>query len=166
MFRFCGMSLMVHDFTGERRSKEREEPRPPLGPMIEEYNHGKEFPTLKSLPGLRFRRRADPRESSKLSAPDVFMMLMMCFICLSCFVKPNIICYLSFLFREVMGQVLEQQCVQGYFSGTSAGLETLLKRSQFTHLDRGQAHMLIHSSRVISVDLRKIIGVVVGEKEQ
>lgn len=33
--------------------------------MIEEYNHGKEFPKLKSLPGLRFRRRADPRESSK-----------------------------------------------------------------------------------------------------
>lgn len=40
-----------------------EEPRAPLAPMIEEYNHGKEFPTLKSLPGLRFRRRADPRES-------------------------------------------------------------------------------------------------------
>ncbi|XP_040908285.1 pre-mRNA cleavage complex 2 protein Pcf11 isoform X2 [Toxotes jaculatrix] len=52
------------DRQGERRSKEREELRPPLGPMIEEYNHGKEFPTLKSLPGLRFRRRADPRESS------------------------------------------------------------------------------------------------------
>ncbi|XP_053188224.1 pre-mRNA cleavage complex 2 protein Pcf11 [Scomber japonicus] len=50
---------------GERRSKEHEEPRPPLGPMIEEYNHGKEFPTLKSLPGLRFRRRADPREPSE-----------------------------------------------------------------------------------------------------
>ncbi|XP_035480322.2 pre-mRNA cleavage complex 2 protein Pcf11 [Scophthalmus maximus] len=49
----------------ERRSKEREESRPPLGPMIEEYNHGQEFPTLKSLPGLRFRRRADPRESSE-----------------------------------------------------------------------------------------------------
>ncbi|KAK5858126.1 hypothetical protein PBY51_002292 [Eleginops maclovinus] len=48
----------------ERRGKE-EEPRPPLGPMIEEYNHGKEFPTLKSLPGLRFRRRADPREPSE-----------------------------------------------------------------------------------------------------
>ncbi|XP_044225973.1 pre-mRNA cleavage complex 2 protein Pcf11 isoform X1 [Thunnus albacares] len=53
------------DRQGERRSKEREEPRPPLGPMIEEYNHGKEFPTLKSLPGLRFRRRADPRESKR-----------------------------------------------------------------------------------------------------
>nr|XP_046267196.1 pre-mRNA cleavage complex 2 protein Pcf11 [Scatophagus argus] len=53
------------DRQGERRSKEREETRPPLGPMIEEYNHGKEFPTLKSLPGLRFRRRADPRESSE-----------------------------------------------------------------------------------------------------
>ncbi|XP_060941395.1 pre-mRNA cleavage complex 2 protein Pcf11 isoform X2 [Limanda limanda] len=51
--------------TGERRSKEREEARPPLGPMIEEYNHGKEFPTLKSLPGLRFRRRADPRDASE-----------------------------------------------------------------------------------------------------
>ncbi|KAI4795448.1 hypothetical protein KUCAC02_031414 [Chaenocephalus aceratus] len=50
---------------GERRSKEAEEPRPPLGPMIEEYNHGKEFPTLKSLPGLRFRRRADPREPAE-----------------------------------------------------------------------------------------------------
>nr|XP_020489062.1 LOW QUALITY PROTEIN: pre-mRNA cleavage complex 2 protein Pcf11 [Labrus bergylta] len=49
----------------ERRSKEREEPHPPTGPMIEEYNHGKEFPTLKSLPGLRFRRRADPRESTE-----------------------------------------------------------------------------------------------------
>ncbi|XP_042371896.1 pre-mRNA cleavage complex 2 protein Pcf11-like, partial [Plectropomus leopardus] len=34
--------------------------------MIEEYHHGaKEFPPLKSLPGLRFRRRADPRESSE-----------------------------------------------------------------------------------------------------
>ncbi|CAJ1063639.1 pre-mRNA cleavage complex 2 protein Pcf11 isoform X2 [Xyrichtys novacula] len=50
---------------GERRSKEPEEPRPPPGPMIEEYNHGKEFPTLKSLPGLRFRRRADPREAAE-----------------------------------------------------------------------------------------------------
>lgn len=49
--------------TGERRSKELEELRAPLAPMIEEYNHGKEFPKLKSLPGLRFRRRADPRES-------------------------------------------------------------------------------------------------------
>ncbi|KAM9333156.1 pre-mRNA cleavage complex 2 protein Pcf11-like [Pholidichthys leucotaenia] len=48
----------------ERRSKERDDPRPPLAPMIEEYNHGKEFPTLKSMPELRFRRRADPRESS------------------------------------------------------------------------------------------------------
>lgn len=47
----------------ERRSKERDDPRPPLAPMIEDYNHGKEFPTLKSLPGLRFRRRADPRDS-------------------------------------------------------------------------------------------------------
>ncbi|XP_026183584.1 pre-mRNA cleavage complex 2 protein Pcf11 [Mastacembelus armatus] len=53
------------DRPGERRSKEREEPRAPPGPMIEEYNHGKEFPPLKSLPGLRFRRRADPRESSE-----------------------------------------------------------------------------------------------------
>ena len=53
---------------GERRSKEREEPpapQQPPAPMIEEYNHGKEFPTLKSLPGLRFRKRADPRDSSK-----------------------------------------------------------------------------------------------------
>ncbi|XP_070838622.1 pre-mRNA cleavage complex 2 protein Pcf11 isoform X1 [Chaetodon trifascialis] len=58
-------SRAPRDRQGERRSKEREEPRPPLGPMIEEYNHGKEFPTLKSLPGLRFRRRADPRESKR-----------------------------------------------------------------------------------------------------
>ncbi|XP_044077254.1 pre-mRNA cleavage complex 2 protein Pcf11 isoform X2 [Siniperca chuatsi] len=58
-------SRAPRDRQGERRSKEREEPRPPLGPMIEEYNHGKEFPTLKSLPGLRFRRRADPREPSE-----------------------------------------------------------------------------------------------------
>ncbi|KAM4547606.1 pre-mRNA cleavage complex 2 protein Pcf11 [Fundulus diaphanus] len=50
---------------GERRSKEREEARPPLAPMVEEYNHGKEFPKLKSLPGLRFRRRADPAEPSE-----------------------------------------------------------------------------------------------------
>lgn len=62
------MSVWLMTLTGERRSKEREEPRPPLGPMIEEYNHGKEFPTLKSLPGLRFRRRADPRESSESAA--------------------------------------------------------------------------------------------------
>ncbi|XP_068454962.1 pre-mRNA cleavage complex 2 protein Pcf11 [Clinocottus analis] len=48
------------DWQAERRSKEREEPR-----LIEEYNHGKEFPALKSLPGLRFRRRADPREPSE-----------------------------------------------------------------------------------------------------
>ncbi|XP_031173245.1 pre-mRNA cleavage complex 2 protein Pcf11 isoform X2 [Sander lucioperca] len=58
-------SQAARDRPGERRSKELEEPRPPLGPMIEEYNHGKEFPTLKSLPGLRFRRRADPREPSE-----------------------------------------------------------------------------------------------------
>ncbi|KAI3374052.1 hypothetical protein L3Q82_022618 [Scortum barcoo] len=58
-------SRATRDRPGERRSKEREDPLPPLGPMIEEYNHGKEFPTLKSLPGLRFRRRADPRESSE-----------------------------------------------------------------------------------------------------
>ncbi|XP_037322836.2 pre-mRNA cleavage complex 2 protein Pcf11 isoform X1 [Pungitius pungitius] len=48
------------DRQGERRSKEHDEPR-----LIEEYNHGKEFPPLKSLPGLRFRRRADPREPSE-----------------------------------------------------------------------------------------------------
>lgn len=53
---------------GERRSKERDELLPPLGPMIEEYNHGKEFPALKSLPGLRFTRRANPRETSKSAA--------------------------------------------------------------------------------------------------
>ncbi|XP_034405595.1 pre-mRNA cleavage complex 2 protein Pcf11 [Cyclopterus lumpus] len=53
-------SRAPRDRQGERRSKEREEPR-----LIEEYNHGKEFPALKSLPGLRFRRRADPREPSE-----------------------------------------------------------------------------------------------------
>ncbi|KAK2882275.1 pre-mRNA cleavage complex 2 protein Pcf11 [Channa argus] len=53
------------DRPGDRRSKECEEPRPPLAPMIEDYNHGKEFPNLKSLQGLRFRRRADPRESNE-----------------------------------------------------------------------------------------------------
>ncbi|KAM4620686.1 pre-mRNA cleavage complex 2 protein Pcf11 isoform 2-T2 [Polymixia lowei] len=55
------------DRQGDRHSKEREDQpaQQPQGPMIEEYNHGKEFPTLKSLPGLRFRRRADPRESSE-----------------------------------------------------------------------------------------------------
>ncbi|XP_029375378.1 pre-mRNA cleavage complex 2 protein Pcf11 [Echeneis naucrates] len=53
------------DRPGERRSKEQEEARPPIGPMIEEYNHGKQFPALKSLPGLRFRRLADPREPSE-----------------------------------------------------------------------------------------------------
>ncbi|KAM9700007.1 LOW QUALITY PROTEIN: uncharacterized protein ACNS7B_003435, partial [Menidia menidia] len=50
------------DRPGERRSKEREEPP---GPMIEDYNHGKAFPALKTLPGLRFRRRADPKEASE-----------------------------------------------------------------------------------------------------
>ncbi|KAK7925139.1 hypothetical protein WMY93_007449 [Mugilogobius chulae] len=29
-----------------------------------DYNHGKEFPPLKSLPGLRFKRRADPRDTA------------------------------------------------------------------------------------------------------
>ncbi|XP_069565763.1 pre-mRNA cleavage complex 2 protein Pcf11 isoform X2 [Brachyistius frenatus] len=58
-------SRTPRDRPGERRSKEHDETRAPLAPMIEEYNHGKEFPTLKSLPGLRFRRRADPRESSE-----------------------------------------------------------------------------------------------------
>ncbi|PWA24396.1 hypothetical protein CCH79_00011860 [Gambusia affinis] len=52
---------------GERRSKEREEVRTPLAPMVEEYNHGKEFPKLK---GLRFRRRDRPGDSSK-SRPEV-----------------------------------------------------------------------------------------------
>ncbi|XP_072317852.1 pre-mRNA cleavage complex 2 protein Pcf11 isoform X2 [Eucyclogobius newberryi] len=46
---------------GERRSKERDEPPQP---MIEDYNHGKEFPPLKSLPGLRFKRRVDPRDTA------------------------------------------------------------------------------------------------------
>lgn len=54
-----------HTPPNERQSKERDDPRPPLAPMIEDYNHGKEFPTLKSLPGLRFRRRADPRDSAE-----------------------------------------------------------------------------------------------------
>ncbi|KAG7516333.1 hypothetical protein JOB18_028992 [Solea senegalensis] len=58
-------SRTPRDRPDERRSKEREDPHPPQGPMIEEYNHGKEFPTLKSLPNLRFRRRADPREPSE-----------------------------------------------------------------------------------------------------
>ncbi|XP_041863791.1 pre-mRNA cleavage complex 2 protein Pcf11 [Melanotaenia boesemani] len=56
-------SRPARDRPGERRSKEREEPL--LAPMIEEYNHGKEFPTLKVLPGLRFRKKVDPRESSE-----------------------------------------------------------------------------------------------------
>ncbi|XP_061596385.1 pre-mRNA cleavage complex 2 protein Pcf11 [Cololabis saira] len=56
---------LPRDRQGEMRSKEREELRPHVTPMIEDYNHGKEFPALKSLPGLRFRRRADPRESSE-----------------------------------------------------------------------------------------------------
>ncbi|XP_017297345.1 pre-mRNA cleavage complex 2 protein Pcf11 isoform X2 [Kryptolebias marmoratus] len=64
------------DRPGERRSKESDEPRPPLAPMIEEYNHGKEFPTLKSLPGLRFRRRADPRESRETSEREWTSPLM------------------------------------------------------------------------------------------
>nr|XP_020479955.1 pre-mRNA cleavage complex 2 protein Pcf11 [Monopterus albus] len=55
-------SRMPRDRPGERQS---EEPRPPPGPMIEEYNHGKEFPPLKSLQGLRFRRRVDTRESKR-----------------------------------------------------------------------------------------------------
>lgn len=41
--------------------------RTPLAPMVEEYNHGKEFPKLK---GLRFRRRDRPGDSSK-SRPEV-----------------------------------------------------------------------------------------------
>ncbi|TNM84747.1 hypothetical protein fugu_008925 [Takifugu bimaculatus] len=49
----------------ERRSKENEDQQVPPVLMNEEYNHGKEFPKLKSLPGLCFRRRADPRDSSK-----------------------------------------------------------------------------------------------------
>lgn len=50
------------DRPGERRSKECEEQRAPLAPMVEEYNHGKEFPALK--PGLRFMKR-DHRETSE-----------------------------------------------------------------------------------------------------
>uniref|UniRef100_A0AAV2J7W2 Pre-mRNA cleavage complex 2 protein Pcf11 n=1 Tax=Knipowitschia caucasica TaxID=637954 RepID=A0AAV2J7W2_KNICA len=45
----------------DRRSKEHEEPS---RPMVEDYNHGREFPPLKALPGLRFKRRADPREAA------------------------------------------------------------------------------------------------------
>lgn len=37
--------------------------------MVEEYNHGKEFPKLK---GLRFMRRAAPGESSKSLPGQVF----------------------------------------------------------------------------------------------
>ncbi|XP_010862672.4 pre-mRNA cleavage complex 2 protein Pcf11 isoform X2 [Esox lucius] len=40
----------------------KEHPAPTA--IIQEYSHGNEFPRLKSLPGLRFRRRQDPRETS------------------------------------------------------------------------------------------------------
>ncbi|XP_013886046.1 pre-mRNA cleavage complex 2 protein Pcf11 isoform X2 [Austrofundulus limnaeus] len=69
-------SRLARDRTGERRSNEGEEPQPPLAPMIEEYHHGKEFPKLKSLPGLRFRRRADPRESRETSEREWTSPLM------------------------------------------------------------------------------------------
>ncbi|KAM9408152.1 pre-mRNA cleavage complex 2 protein Pcf11-like [Pholidichthys leucotaenia] len=60
----CKYSRPPQERPDERRSQERDSPRPPLAPMIEKYNHGKEFPTLKSMPQLCFRRRADPQESS------------------------------------------------------------------------------------------------------
>ncbi|XP_029704451.1 pre-mRNA cleavage complex 2 protein Pcf11-like [Takifugu rubripes] len=65
-----GPSLHRHnrvplDASDERRSKENEDQRVPPVLMNEEYNHGKEFPKLKLLPGLRFRRRADPRDSNE-----------------------------------------------------------------------------------------------------
>nr|XP_046155116.1 LOW QUALITY PROTEIN: pre-mRNA cleavage complex 2 protein Pcf11 [Oncorhynchus gorbuscha] len=46
------------------RLKEVEEEQPTPAAIIQEYSHGNEFPRLKSLPGLRFRRIQDPREST------------------------------------------------------------------------------------------------------
>ncbi|KAJ7996237.1 hypothetical protein DPEC_G00235020 [Dallia pectoralis] len=42
----------------------REDEHPAPTAIIQEYSHGNEFPRLKTLPGLRFRRRQDPREVS------------------------------------------------------------------------------------------------------
>ncbi|KAL0993742.1 hypothetical protein UPYG_G00113040 [Umbra pygmaea] len=47
-----------------RASKDGEDEQPTSTAIIQEYSHGNEFPRLKSMPGLRFRRRQDPRESS------------------------------------------------------------------------------------------------------
>lgn len=92
--------------------------------MIEEYNHGKEFPTLKSLPNLRFRRRADPRESSESAALSV-SMTMCCMFSLF-----TLICgaeyYLSpvvFIRREVRGQFLELRGVRVSIRDAPAGLD-------------------------------------------
>ncbi|KAM9365015.1 LOW QUALITY PROTEIN: pre-mRNA cleavage complex 2 protein Pcf11-like [Pholidichthys leucotaenia] len=64
MSRECKYSQPPQELPADRRSQERDDPQPPLAPMIKECNHGKEFLTLKSMPQLHFRGRADPRESS------------------------------------------------------------------------------------------------------
>ena len=49
----------------ERHVKEpAEEQQPPAAMQEGSYNHGREFPRITSLQGLRFRRRADPRDSA------------------------------------------------------------------------------------------------------
>lgn len=78
-------------FSGERRSKEREEHRAPLAPMVEEYNHGKEFPALK--PGLRFTKRPDHRETSECTPPP-------CCAAFTCSSGVKVTCYLSSLSTE------------------------------------------------------------------
>lgn len=84
--------------------------------MIEEYNHGKEFPTLKSVPGLRFRKRVDPRESSKSTTRVAVMHCS----CSEMFKTP----VLTVVHREVKGQGVELQAVRVSISEPSAGLDS------------------------------------------
>ncbi|KAM6986999.1 pre-mRNA cleavage complex 2 protein Pcf11 [Aplochiton taeniatus] len=46
-------------------SGRKEETQSQQTPMIEEYNHGKEFPKPKHPPGLRFKKISEPRETSE-----------------------------------------------------------------------------------------------------
>lgn len=72
--------------------------------MIEDYNHGKEFPTLKSLPGLRFRRRADPRDSGTSKCLPQQHTDMLC-----CHWMQNVLCVFASAEREWNSPLMERQ---------------------------------------------------------
>lgn len=104
--------------------------------MVEEYNHGKEFPALK--PGLRFPRRADHRETSECTAAGT----RRCVHVLEC--REGYLLSVVFIHREVRGQVLERRGVRVSLRDTSAGLDS--SNETYTFSQKPRSHQLTSQS--------------------